>query len=318
MRIVFMGSPAFSLPTIRLLHESPHDLIAVVTQPDKPAGRGRKPQPPAAKVFAEEHGIAVLQPANVSSPLSVERLRALEPDVIVVAAYGQILRERVLEIPKRGSLNVHASLLPRHRGASPVAAAILAGDAVTGVTIMEVVRALDAGPMVAKVEVPIDPRDTAGTLEAKLAEAGAALLMEVLEPWADGRITPLPQDDATSTFAPMIRRSDALIDWSLPAQEIWRRVRAFNPWPVAYTRFGGEELRILHAWPLEAETGDPPGTVTGVAPLPSESGATGAAPVVQTGKGGLALITVQLEGKRALPAADFARGRRDFAGARLD
>ncbi|HEY7268795.1 MAG TPA: methionyl-tRNA formyltransferase [Dehalococcoidia bacterium] len=318
MRIIFMGSPAFAVPTIRALADSRHNLVAVVTQPDKPAGRGRHPTPPPAKVFADARAITVLQPVNVSSPPSVERLRALEPDVIVVAAYGQILRERVLDLPKRGSLNVHASLLPRHRGASPVAAAILAGDAVTGVTIMEVVRALDAGPMVAKVETPIGPHDTTGSLEAKLSEAGASLLLEVLDPWAQRRLRPEPQDDEASSYAPMVRRADALIDWSLPAVEIWRRVRAFNPWPVAFTRFASEELRVLEALPVDdVRDGDVPGTVVGSVEAPPESGAHGKVPLVQTGSGKLALLSLQRQGRRALAGADFLRGQRDFQGSRL-
>src|SRR5581483_5047413 len=317
MRIVFMGSPEFAVPTIRALLGSGHEIVAVVTQPDRPAGRGRAPTPPPAKVFALEHGLAVLQPGNVSSPPSVERLRGLEPDVIVVAAYGQILRERVLEVPRRGSLNVHASLLPRHRGASPVAAAILAGDEVTGVTIMEVVRALDAGPMVAKAEEPITPHDTTGSLEARLAEKGARLLVDVIDDWAAGRIVPEPQDDSLATYAPMLRRQDALIDWALPAVDLWRRVRAFNPWPVAHTWFGDAEVRILEAWPLKEESGAPPGTVLDPVALPPESGATGKAPVVQTRRGLLALISVQREGKRAMSGAEFARGQRGLIGARL-
>jgi methionyl-tRNA formyltransferase len=316
MRIVFMGSPDFAVPTIRALLESAHDLVAVVTQPDKPAGRGRQSTPPAAKVFALAHGLMVLQPVNVSSPASVERLRALEPDVIVVAAYGQILRERVLELPGRGSLNVHASLLPRHRGASPVTAAILAGDDTTGVTIMEVVRALDAGPMVASVEEPISPHDTAGSLETRLAEKGSRLLVEVLDDWAAGRIEPEPQDETVSTYAAMVHRQDARIDWLLPAVEIWRRVRAYNPWPVAYTTHDGEELRILEAWPIEGDSGARPGAVLEAASLPAEAGAK-MAPLVQTGAGRLALIMVQRAGKRALAGQEFLRGQRDFAGSIL-
>jgi methionyl-tRNA formyltransferase len=317
MRIVVMGSPDFAVPTIRALLGSRHEVVAVVTQPDRPAGRGRAPTPPPAKVFALAHGLAVLQPSNVSSPPSVERLRQLEPDVIVIAAYGQILRERVLAVPRHGCLNVHASLLPRHRGASPVAAAILAGDEVTGVTIMEVVRALDAGPMVARVVEPITPHDTTGSLEARLAEKGARLLVDIIDDWAAGRIVPEPQDDSLATYAPMLRRQDALIDWQLPAVDLWRRVRAFNPWPIAHTTWGAVEVRILGAWPLEGESGAPPGTVLEPVPLPAEAGVAVKAPAVQTGRGLLALVTVQREGRRAMSGAEFARGQRGFVGARL-
>jgi methionyl-tRNA formyltransferase len=259
------------------------------------------------KILALSSGLRVLQPERVSDLEVVEQLRALEPDVAIVAAYGQILRQRFLDLPKRGSLNVHSSLVPRHRGASPIAAAILAGDAVTGVTIMEVVRALDAGPMIAKVEVPILESDTAGSLEARLAEAGARKLIEVLEPWASGELTPEAQDDSQATYAPMLKREDALIDWSRPAMEIWRQVRAFNPWPVAYTTWRGEQLRILEASPLDGNSGESIGTV-----VPDRDGFA-----VQTGEGRLALSQVQLAGKRALSADVFLRGQRGLMGARL-
>ena len=308
MRIIFLGSPAFALPTLQALIHSPHEVIAVVTQPDRPAGRGHAPAPPPVKTVALANGLRVLQPERVSEPEVVEQLRALEPDVAIVAAYGQILRQRFLDLPKRGSLNVHASLLPRHRGASPIAAAILAGDAVTGVTIMEVVRALDAGPMVAKVVVPILDGDTTGSLETRLAEAGAKKLIEVLEPWALGEITPEAQDESLATYAPMLKREDALIDWSRPAVEIWRQVRAFNPWPIAYTSWRNEQLRVLEASPLDTNKGEPIGTV-----VPEREGFA-----VQTGEGLLVLSQLQLAGKRALSSDVFLRGQRDFVGARLE
>ena len=307
MRIIFLGSPAFALPTLQALIDSPHEIIAVVTQPDRPAGRGHAPTPPPVKTLALANQLRVLQPERVGELEVVEQLRTLEPDVAIVAAYGQILRQRFLDLPKRGLLNVHASLLPRHRGASPIVAAILAGDAVTGVTIMEVVRALDAGPMVAKVEVPIVESDTAGSLEARLAEAGAQKLIEVLEPWASGEITPEMQDESLATYAPMLKREDALIDWSRPAVEIWRQVRAFNPWPVAYTTWEGEQLRILEASPLDGNSGESIGTV-----VPDRDGFA-----VQTGEGLLVVSWLQLAGKRALPADVFLRGQRGFIGAHL-
>jgi methionyl-tRNA formyltransferase len=316
MRIVLLGSPAFAVPTLEALLASPHEVVAVVTQPDRPAGRRRAPAPPMLKVAATTHGLPVLQPENVSDIESVEALQALEPDVLVVAAYGQILRQRVLDVPKRGSLNVHASLLPRWRGAAPVAAAVLAADPVTGVTIMEVVRALDAGPMVAKVEVPIGLQDTTGTLEERLAVEGARLLVESLEPWASGELQPEPQDESLATYAPMLRRADARLDWTLPAVELWRRVRAFNPWPIAYTELNGVELRVWEAWPLEGDSGEAPGTVLPMERLPEDAGA-GEAFVVQTGDGRLAVIRVQRAGGRALSGSEFLRGQRGLVGARL-
>ena len=259
MRLVLMGSPAFALPTLDALLASRHEIVAVVTQPDRPAGRGRAATSPPVKSAALAAGLAVLQPENVSSPESVEQLRGLAPDVLVVAAYGQILRQRLLDVPKRGLLNVHASLLPRHRGASPIAAAILAGDDVTGVTIMEVERALDAGPVAASVEEPITPDDTTATLEPRLATAGARLLDEVLEPWAEGRLVATTQDAGLATYAPQIKREDARLDWSLAAVELWRRARAFNAWPVAFTSYRGVELRIWRGWPLDGDSDEPPG-----------------------------------------------------------
>jgi methionyl-tRNA formyltransferase len=333
VRIVFFGSPAFALPALQALLDANREVVAVVTQPDRPAGRGHATSQPPVKSLALEHGLPVLQPENVSTPESVEVLRAFRPDVFVVAAYGQILRQRLLDVPARGSLNVHASLLPRHRGASPIAAAILAGDEVTGVTVMEVVRALDAGPMVSRVEVPISPFDTTGTLEPQLASAGGRLLDDTLDAWYSGSLLGQPQDDALATYAPQLSRGDARLDWSLPAVDLWRRVRAFHPWPVAFTTFRGEELRILDAWPLPGSGSDVPGTVLPPETLPSEASvdastrrsrgfpysASGAEETfsVQTGTGGLAIRQLQRPGRRPVSGMEFLRGQRDFVGAKL-
>jgi methionyl-tRNA formyltransferase len=317
MRIVFFGSPEFALPSLQALLASSHDVVAVVTQPDRPAGRGHTATPPPVKLLALEHNLPVLQPEKVSDLEPVESLRALQPDVFIIAAYGQILRQRLLDVPLRGILNVHASLLPRWRGASPIAAAILAGDEVTGVTLMEMVRALDAGPMVARVELDVSPHDTAGTLDPRLAEAGAALLAEKLDAWASGDLVATPQDESLVTYAPQLTRADALIDWSLPAVEVWRRVRAFNPWPVAHTRWRGEELRIHQSWPLVHDSGEIPGTVLPPTPLPPEADDPQTTFAVATGAGTLAVRRLQRPGKRALSGAEFLRGRRDFVGERL-
>jgi methionyl-tRNA formyltransferase len=316
MRIVFMGSPEFALPTLQALAASRHEVVAVVTQPDRPAGRGRKLAPPPVKLAAQRLGLRVLQPANVSAVDSVAALAGLSPDVLIVAAYGQILRQAVLALPRRGSLNVHASLLPRHRGASPVAAAILAGDEVTGVSIMEVVRALDAGPVVAKAEEPVLPTDTTASLEPRLARLGADLLMRVLDDWAEGRLRATPQDDTQATYAPMLKRGDALIDWSKPALRLWREVRAYNPWPVSYTYFGGPELKVWEAWPLPAAGAAEPGTVFGLEKLPAEAGSS-VGLAVAAGEGRLALVRVQAQGRKIVAAADFARGQRGLVGSRL-
>jgi methionyl-tRNA formyltransferase len=317
VRLVFFGSPQFAIPSLEALLTSGHQVVAVVSQPDRPAGRGHAATPPPAKTAALAHGLPVLQPENVSEAESLAALQALSPDAFVVAAYGQILRQRLLDLPPRGTLNVHASLLPRWRGASPVAAAILAGDEVTGVTLMRMVRALDAGPMLARVEVPITDQDTTGTLEPRLAEAGAALLRDNLDAWLTGGLTETPQDESLVTYAPQIKRSDALLDWSLPAVDLWRRVRAFHPWPVAYTHWRGEELRIHAAWPLDVASGLPPGTVLPLSPLPPEARDPLETFSVQTGRGALALLRLQRPGRREVSGSEFLRGQRDVIGARL-
>jgi methionyl-tRNA formyltransferase len=321
MRIVMLGSAAFSVPTLDALLATSHEVAAVVTQPDRPAGRGHAPTAPRLKTLALAHGLRVLQPENVSAADSVQTLAELAPDALVVAAYGQILRQRVLDVPRRGSLNVHASLLPRHRGAAPVVAAILAGDAVTGVTIMELVRALDAGPVVSSVLEPVLPTDTAGSLEARLATAGAELLVASLDPWAAGEIVATPQDESLASYAPQVKREDALIDWGRPAIEIWRQVRAYNPWPVAHTTFRGEELRIHEAWPLTERAGDEDaaaGTLFAPAPLPAGAGEPGEATFsVQTGEGRLAVRRIQRSGRRVVSGREFYIGLREPSATRF-
>ncbi len=310
-----MGSPEFALPTLRRLIESEHEIVAVVCQPDRPAGRGRALRPPPVKELAAAKGLPVLQPERVNAPDALASLRALAPDAIVIAAFGQILKRPLLDIPRRGALNVHASLLPRHRGASPVAAAIQAGDEETGVTIMEVVLALDAGPVVAQRALGIEPEDTTGTLTAKLAQLGADLLIETLPGWERGENTPRPQDDAQATYAPPVKRADAVIDWSLPAVEVWRRVRAYNPWPVATTTVAGEPLRILEAWPLDDEIDTLIGTVVH---LPEgASTPAGAGFAVRCGRGLLAVVRAQRAGRRAVSGEELLRGWRDLLGKRL-
>jgi methionyl-tRNA formyltransferase len=326
-RIVFMGSPDFSLPTLRRLQESEHEVVAVYTQPDRPAGRGRGVQAPPAKKLALAHGVPVFQPTRVSAPDSVEELSRLAPDLIVIAAYGQILKQPVLDIPRRGVLNVHASPLPRHRGAAPVAAAILTSDEETGVTVMQTELALDAGPILAQRRVPISSHDTAGTLTDRLAEEGADLLMEVLPGWLEGSLTPTPQDASKATYAPMLHKEDGLIDWKLPAEDIWRQVRAFTPWPGAFTYLDGQPLRLLETWPLAAyDEGQPVGPQAGtVVPCPSGVDAPGEAGLpagqagfaVVAGRGLLSIIRLQLAGRRALAATEFLRGQRDLMGKRL-
>ena len=310
-----MGSPEFALPTLRRLIESEHQVVAVVTQPDRPAGRGRGLRPPPAKELAQDHHLPVLQPERVNSPEALAELEALGPEAIVIAAYGQILKQPLLDIPSKGALNVHASLLPKHRGAAPAAACILAGEEETGVTILEVVLKLDAGPVLTQRSLPIEPQDTTGALNEKLASLGAGLLIETLPEWERGDLTPQPQDDAQTSYAPRIQREDAAIDWSLPAIDVWRRVRAYNPWPVATTTIEGEPLRILEGWPLPGEPDAPPGAVLS---LPGDGEAPdGAGFAVRCGSGLLAVVRAQRSGRRALTGQELLRGFRGLLDKRL-
>ncbi len=262
-RIVFMGSPDFAIPALRALAASggdkprPYDVIGVVTQPDRPAGRGRTLVPPAVKLAAQALGLPVIQPERLRTPDAMEQLRAWAPDVIVVAAFGQILRAEVLDLPCYGCLNVHASLLPRGRGAAPIQAAILAGDAETGVTIMKMDAGVDTGPLLSQRSIPILPGDTAGSLFGKLSRLGAELLLETLPLYLSGEIQPQPQDDSHSTYAPLLKKEDGLLDFNRPAEELERRVRAVNPWPGAFMLWLGAPLKIhrAHAFTAKAESG---------------------------------------------------------------
>ena len=307
-RIVFMGTPEFAVPTLRSLDER-YQVVGVVTQPDRPAGRGRKLVMSPVKEEAMACALPVFQPESLRSEEAVARLGDWEPEVIVVAAFGQILRKPVLELPPRGCLNVHASLLPRYRGAAPIPAAILAGDRDTGVTIMHMDEGMDTGPILAQAECPIRPDDTTGSLSARLAELGARLLVEKLPEWLDGQIDARPQDDALATYCPLIRKQDGRLDWTLPADQLDRQVRAYDPWPGAYTTWQGQRLKVLRARPLADWHGrGQPGQV-----VASETGGL----AVITGAGALELLEVQLAGKKPMAAGAFARGQRDLIGSLL-
>ncbi len=320
MAIVFMGTPAFAVPSLRRLVAEGHGIAAVYTQPDRPAGRGRHPRPSPLKVAALELGLPVQDPATLREPETLAGLRSLAPEAIVVVAYGQILRQEVLAIAPRGVLNVHPSLLPRHRGASPIPAAILAGDEETGLTVMLMDAGMDTGPIVAQRAIPIQPADTAGSLAEKLSAVAADLVAETLPRWLRGEIEARRQDDSRATKAPLLRKEHGAIDWGLPAEEIWRRVRAYNPWPGAYSALDGEILHIWEAWPLKEDSGTRPGTLVSLtdqqrAPLPP--GADREAFAAQTGRGLLAVLLVQRAGRRALRPGDFLRGARGALGRRL-
>lgn len=303
-RIVFMGTPDFAVPVLQALTQTTHHIVGVYTRPDKPAGRGNQLQSSPIKQFALAYSLPIFQPTSLRKPEVIEQLRALAPDVIIVAAFGLISPPEVLAIPPRGCINTHASLLPRHRGAAPIPAAILAGDNETGVTLMQMDAGIDTGPILAQRALPIAEDDTTGTLTTKLANLAAALLIEMLPRILAGDITPQPQDDSRATFAKMIRKEEGRIDWTQPAIEIARRVRAFNPWPSAYTFWNGMQLKILRASASDFKTDIEPGRVI---QWQKEI-------AVATGKGALILREVQLAGKRAMPIEEFVRGQKMFVG----
>jgi len=300
-----------------------HQVVGVVTQPDRPAGRGRRLSPSPVKQVALKRGLPLFQPQSLRAPEPVAQLAAWRPDVIIVAAFGQILRQDVLDLPPRshGCLNVHASLLPRWRGAAPIAAAILAGDEVTGVTIMLMDVGLDTGPVLAQREEPIRPGDTKADLEKRLALLGTELLIETLPPYLVGELLPWPQPEEGVTYAKQLRKEDGLLDWSRPAVELDRRVRAFTSWPGAFTTWRGQRLKVLRAVPLPGWRGDaPPGTMVALADSSAEADRRSVAEVgaaVATGEGALRLEEVQLAGKRPMDVVAFLRGQREFVGSRL-
>ncbi len=285
-----------------------YEIAAVVTQPDTKAGRGQKVALSPVKALAEKHGLTVLQPPRII-PEVVEQVRTLAPAAIVVAAYGRILPKGLLALPQRGCINVHASLLPRYRGAAPIPAAILSGDAQTGVTIMLMEETLDTGPILSQSALHIEPEDTTGSLTEKLANLGAQLLVDTLPDWLAGRSTARPQDESQATMAKMIQREDGRIRWTEPAEMIARRCRAYSPWPGAFALWNKMELKIwrAHAQDTVVENFEPGKVI--------ESGGEIA---VITGKGLLVLDKVQLPGKRVLPMNDFRQGQRSFLGSLLD
>lgn len=309
MRVVFMGTPAFARMILAALLEGGYPVVGVVSQPDRPAGRGRRLTAPPVAELARERGIPLIQPERPQEPATLETLRAWAPDVIVVAAYGRILPPAVLGIPPKGCLNVHASLLPRYRGPSPVAQAILDGVPETGVTIMLMDEGMDTGPVLAQRAVPVREDDTTGSLMERLAEEGARLLIETLPAWMAGALTPQPQDDSLATYTRLLRKEDGLVDWSLPAEQITRRVRACTPWPGAYTFWNGQLLRLLEVRPI-------PGPVPPDA-LPGDVMLVDGWPAVAAGEGLVCLRKVQLAGKNPVDGQAFVRGQRGFVGSRL-
>lgn len=298
--LVFMGSPKFALPTLSALAEN-YSIQGVVTQPDRPAGRGKELTPPAIKSFAIDLGLPVIQPEKIKDPVAMQQLANWAPDLIVVVAYGQILRQTVLDLPRNGCINVHASLLPRWRGAAPIQAAILAGDEWAGVTIMRMDSGVDTGPILSQRGIPILCEDTAGSLSERLAEMGAELLIETLPVYLMGELQPRPQNELGVTYAPMLKKGDGQLDFTQSALDLARRVRAFNPWPGATTQWKGQPLRIHSAHAIEDYL-SPPGQRLVYGPKPA----------IGTGQGTLVLDEVQPAGKKAMPGDVFLRGARDW------
>ncbi|MFQ5657744.1 MAG: methionyl-tRNA formyltransferase [Candidatus Methylomirabilales bacterium] len=306
MRLIFLGTPAFAVPSLSRLLEVGHEVALVVTQPDRPAGRGRRLRPPAVKQRAGEAGLAVIQPANIRDPEVVTSLRSTRPDAAVVVAFGQILSRAVLEIPPKGCLNVHASLLPKYRGPAPVPWALIRGETVTGVTIMEVVEAVDSGPILLQRKSPISAEDNAGTLHDRLAALGADALIETLRAVERGEVTKTPQNEAEATYAPKLAPDLGRLAWSGSATDLWNLIRGLAPEPGAVTFFHGRLVRVLGAQPLSGDHRESPGTIVGLL--------KGVGIQVATGSGTLVLTTLQPEGRRAMTAEEFARGYRVEVG----
>jgi methionyl-tRNA formyltransferase len=310
LRIVFFGTPEFAVPTLRALHESRHPVVAVVTQPDRARGRGHHSQPGSVKQLADQLGLAVLQPERLRDDAFLDALRGFDADLGVVAAYGRILTDAVLAVPRLGLINVHASLLPRYRGAAPIHRAVMAGETLTGVTIMRVVKALDAGPMIATATRAIGEHETSADVEHDIARIGARALVAAVDAIAGGRASETPQDAAHATYAHKIEKADGIVDWSRPAREIHNQIRGLHPWPHAYSDLQGERMILLRS---EVERELPgvraqPGTI-----LDAHADQFR----VQAGDGVLRLLLLQREGRRPLTAREFLAGRRIEPGARF-
>ncbi len=315
MRIIFMGTPDFSVGTLEMLIQAGHEIVLAVTQPDKPKGRSKALQHPPVKEAALAHGIEVYQPRRVREPECIEYLRGYKPDIIVVVAFGQILPKEILELPPKGCINVHASLLPKYRGAAPIQWAVINGEPVTGVTTMRMDEGLDTGDMILKTEVPLKEGETGGTLFGRLAEAGAELCVKTLDAIAQGTAVYTPQDHDAATHTTIIKKQLGEMDWANPAVELERFIRGMDPWPSAYTYLDGKTLKI---W--KARVQGLPDTGQGVTGTAQENqGAAGCRPgtilavardaiSVQTGQGALILEELQLEGKKRMSAEAFLRG----------
>mgnify|MGYP000934033548 CR=1 FL=1 len=304
MKIVFMGTPDFAVPTLEALYQSRHEVAAVVTQPDKPKGRGKAMAMPPVKEKALEYGIPVYQPVRVRKDEAFfEELTKIQPDVIVVIAFGQILPERILNLPKYGCINIHASLLPKYRGAAPIQWAVINGDEVSGVTTMQMDVGLDTGDMLHKLSCPISAQDTSASLYDKLAELGPQGLLETLTQLANGSTQPEVQDEALVTYAEKLSKEEARIDWSLSAAQLERCIRAFNPWPMSWLEIDEQPVKVWQASVIAETSGAEPGTIVA-------AGKQGIQ--IATGNGILNLESLQPAGKKAMSAQDLLNSRREW------
>lgn len=306
MQVAFMGTPEFAIPSLSELIDA-FEVVGVFTQPDRPAGRGRDLTAPPVKKLAQDHEIPVSQPESLKSDTALSTLESWSPEVIVVAAYGQILPPEVLELPPLGCLNVHASMLPRWRGAAPVQAAILHGDEETGVTIMKMDPGLDTGPILAQRRTPIGPEETGGELAERLAQMGAALLVETLPRYAAGNIEPSPQDDSKATEAPRLKKADGQLDFHEAAEELERKIRAFHPWPGTFFYWRDQRIGVKRGSVGKSEADLAPGTAL----------ALHGRPAVQTARGALVLDEVQPAGKSPMSGRSFLNGAQDFPGSQI-
>ena len=308
LRVVFMGTPAFAVPTLVSLLDAGCEIVGVYTQPDRRSGRGRRLTPPPVKQAAVERGLPVFQPTSLRRDADArQQLASLKPDLILVAAYGLFLPADTLAVPPLGALNIHPSLLPKHRGPSPVATAILEGDTTTGVTLMRLDEGMDSGPIIAQGETTIGVTETAEDLTVRLFEMGSRLLADTITQWRAGDVAPTPQSEADATTTRLLRREDGEIDWTRPAVHISRQIRAYHPWPGTSTDWNGKQLKVHQAAPFDNDEDFAPGTVVEI-----DQGIG-----VATGEGILLIQRVQPEGRQAMDIGDFRRGYRDFVGSRL-
>lgn len=320
LRTLFFGTPHIAVPPLEAMTAAGYRPLRVISQPSRPVGRGRRIEPPPVAAWALEHGLELRQPESVRDEDFLAELEELAPDVAVVVAFGQIFRQALLDLPRHGCLNLHASLLPKYRGAAPIQAAIAHGDPLTGVTVMRMERGLDSGPMLLRREMPIGPDETSPELAERIAALGGEMLVEALGALERGGLQETPQDDALATYAPRIEKSDGAVDWHLEARRIYDRLRAFTPWPGLSSELGGRPLKIVAARPVDGEppsgepTDVPPGTFLGL----REDGRGEAGIAVACGGGTMLCLTrVQRPGKKAVSAADFLRGERLETGERF-